>query len=719
MSFFSFIGDLLDAVDDQKTSSEARGLLWQRFGAISTYCCSLYGALCLAMALIINRTLILALTNARPGRMLAKKAFLRRITALLLRGVTIAIQLYNGYSVLVALWTLAANARVNEDVSWVTRLVPFLFEYRPEWYGHNRFMQMPKNGIVFGPTTQMFWPIYLGFCFLLFVETLLAVVEARKPYTETGFTLFEHLYAFYEVSYHGGFFLLGLTPTVPPRPTEVMLIFTLLLVFNHLNIHIGALLNGNKYRLVPLTIIGLLLIAQYVVSFGSDMAYDVPFIIICALSPQVLVLTLILVLAAIIGVAAVAHGDFRDLNYSLLVIGDGESALGTTVSLDSDFSSAILHLGVMAVVLAGKSSYISELSTVSAGNSTWIESSVWDQLQLVDSASNSDENVLQYLRDHDISGYANVINTPSRRLVTGRNTPDDVILEDDEISSFRRRSLYMNEMYGYFFLLLYMLVRNFVLIWVPEAFKEHILRRPAPKKPVKDVESIEEFEQRLKTVPKFLWKYVERRKGSSPAPVDPRINLDDIPDGELADHYARILQGKEISEIDNSEDYVMENTDLESDSDIESVDLSAFQFGPAISTGTDLVSAEEYIDLVTSPGDMEILRQHLNYEHTEKRPMTRSLFRNLSPQADEASKLVELILSKRKPRQQIDSDDEEDILARLACVICQTNAREIITWPCKCFAICEGCRVSLVSKGFEGCVTCRRDVKGVSKVYIP
>ncbi|GMF13980.1 unnamed protein product [[Candida] boidinii] len=53
------------------------------------------------------------------------------------------------------------------------------------------------------------------------------------------------------------------------------------------------------------------------------------------------------------------------------------------------------------------------------------------------------------------------------------------------------------------------------------------------------------------------------------------------------------------------------------------------------------------------------------------------------------------------------------------CVICHTNSRQIILWPCKCLSICEGCRVSLVIRGFNECVCCRRKVEGYSKVYIP
>lgn len=123
--------------------------------------------------------------------------------------------------------------------------------------------------------------------------------------------------------------------------------------------------------------------------------------------------------------------------------------------------------------------------------------------------------------------------------------------------------------------------------------------------------------------------------------------------------------------------------------------------------------------------NLAILRLHLEYESGGRGVMTRSQYKKTYTskiQQDESTKLLDLLLSKRKPPTEDDKngeEDDEDIDPRFACVICQVSPREIITWPCKCFSICESCRLSLVSKGMEGCVTCRRDVEGVSRVYIP
>jgi hypothetical protein len=53
------------------------------------------------------------------------------------------------------------------------------------------------------------------------------------------------------------------------------------------------------------------------------------------------------------------------------------------------------------------------------------------------------------------------------------------------------------------------------------------------------------------------------------------------------------------------------------------------------------------------------------------------------------------------------------------CVICQTSPRSIITWPCRCLCVCEDCRVSLAMNNFGSCVTCRQEVAGFVRLWVP
>ncbi|WEW56855.1 hypothetical protein PRK78_002310 [Emydomyces testavorans] len=53
------------------------------------------------------------------------------------------------------------------------------------------------------------------------------------------------------------------------------------------------------------------------------------------------------------------------------------------------------------------------------------------------------------------------------------------------------------------------------------------------------------------------------------------------------------------------------------------------------------------------------------------------------------------------------------------CVVCQAASRSIITWPCRCLCICEECRISLAMNNFGSCVTCRREVVGFVRLWVP
>lgn len=62
------------------------------------------------------------------------------------------------------------------------------------------------------------------------------------------------------------------------------------------------------------------------------------------------------------------------------------------------------------------------------------------------------------------------------------------------------------------------------------------------------------------------------------------------------------------------------------------------------------------------------------------------------------------------------SDNCEDT-RDYSCVVCKTNDRNVIMWPCSCFAVCDDCRVSLSVRGFNTCVCCRAPVSGHSKTH--
>ncbi|KAJ5313364.1 GPI-anchored CFEM domain protein B [Penicillium atrosanguineum] len=107
---------------------------------------------------------------------------------------------------------------------------------------------------------------------------------------------------------------------------------------------------------------------------------------------------------------------------------------------------------------------------------------------------------------------------------------------------------------------------------------------------------------------------------------------------------------------------------------------------------------------------------------------TNSHAEHRKPSADEEAEMLEkLILSRRadfEKSSNTDSSTWESGAMGLGengppCVVCQTSPRSIITWPCRCLCICEDCRVSLAMNNFGSCVTCRQEVGGFMRLWVP
>lgn len=755
----------IDAIWEQSESSTINSLPWNRFGAISTYCCSLYGFSCLVMALILNRTLVMASTNTTHNQQIAINRnrglisnqqlalILKNLSIIFLRIGVIGVLLYSGYNVLVALNLLNHLGLPDKNLAWLYRMLnDKYFAYDPEYYSDTKYMKTPDSQVMIGPTSDMYWPVFLNFCLSSFTETLIALIEGKKPYTESGITIFEHSLAFQEFSSNGAFFFGN--SKFHKRPTEQVLVATLFLILNHLNVHFGALLNKNRYRLIPLSIIGIGFLTYFISTFSNWRVLQFPFILILTFTPQVLILITIAISFAIFLIAIAANGfEMKGLNYASFFLHEpqeeeyGLGSLNLNISLSDDFYTALLNVGILAITLAGKSSYITELSLVTLDDQTWLERSIWQQIkQKFGKVPENNGEVLAFLRENKLTGYGNMISKPTQRLIAGNSYTDGQESDVKNISVWKRRIEYIKIMLVNTWQLLYGLIVDwFVLEYVPGLFKRKILHQQLTNFRFSEEETEEEFAHRKGKTPRFLQKYVKRRIGDGSLGTKLKkpefANVDAYSEEDFANNYAAILSGKQLSEIDNSEDYQVNELAYESESeyesDIEEIHtVGSLQAARGRASGVEvqttlpiqeLFTAEEFNELVSSSSKLDILQQHMHWDGI----MTRAKYRTMKSRQqqptqefsnDESGKLLELILSKRN-HEKANVTDDFDVsnvhTSRLDCVICQVNTREIITWPCKCFAICESCRLSLVSKGIEGCVCCRREVEGVSKVFIP
>ncbi|CAO1632428.1 unnamed protein product [Sympodiomycopsis kandeliae] len=107
-----------------------------------------------------------------------------------------------------------------------------------------------------------------------------------------------------------------------------------------------------------------------------------------------------------------------------------------------------------------------------------------------------------------------------------------------------------------------------------------------------------------------------------------------------------------------------------------------------------------------------------------------------STPSDSDAHLKEVILRRRREvlrlsENQEDADKIANRDAMRTCVVCCFEERTIICWPCRCLALCDGCREELASRpsssspastsygGLHDCPTCRSKVQGFSRVYMP
>ena len=88
----------------------------------------------------------------------------------------------------------------------------------------------------------------------------------------------------------------------------------------------------------------------------------------------------------------------------------------------------------------------------------------------------------------------------------------------------------------------------------------------------------------------------------------------------------------------------------------------------------------------------------------------------LSP--DEEAQLLEDILIQRRAQNRPSAYDHE-AQGGPQCVVCQSAARTILAWPCRCLSLCEECRIQLAMNNFGTCVCCRQDVVGFSRLFVP
>lgn len=641
------------AVSDHASHMESQGVYWDRFGSLAVYVFSVYGILTFFVALVLNRTAVIALLSAARPHQATPIGWLRRVpvtqAAVLtfLRTLAILLLLEQVGRVLVGLSVVQLTAT---SCSRLTRHIPAYFTYTPAAYGADKYMAMPRHEVRYGPTSDMLWPVYLTVCWLLFVETFALTLENKKPLVDGGITLFELSMAIQEMSL--GFFFVG-DKAPAKRPSEQLLLICLFSLLDHVANHVGALVYLNRYRLVPLTVLNVFFLWYFVASVAAHdflkFPLEISFTYLC------LAATLAVTAAcfAVSALAVLAKGRrVNELNLASYLAAENPDndfvQRHLNVSMLQDFYTAALNVGLVAITMAGRHSYIVAYGDVALPQGTWLD------------------------KPPAKSAYANVILDPPQHLLGASDA------QQMTGSTLKQRLRYLREISSRCW---QVLAANLT------AARVKLIGVFRPRE--------ETLEDRRSRAPPFL---------------------------------QHLIQEPEVEEPDSDEDYELSSdeeydaAELDDPSDLAEIDLTeTLHTEIDLTTNTGLTEEVSAMAELITPASLlelldmrDLLQLHLEWAGPGK--LTRAV--HTRKEHDQRQDL-EAVLRSRRVSTVAQTPDGLDLDPRVACVVCQVQPRELIVWPCKCFSICEECRLTLVTKGITGCVCCRRDVEGVSRVYVP
>ncbi|CCE73045.1 Piso0_000056 [Millerozyma farinosa CBS 7064] len=723
---------------------QAGSFIQEKYGPLFSYSLSAYGFTCFLMALVMNRTFEFASTNLSHLQRLEvdssrglqrapnSTGFIRNMSLKGFRIIATSILLYNLYCVLVCLnlfYRLSLSG--SEEAPFLAQLLMNpLFDYDADAFSNNKYMATPKYQVMIGPTSRVLWSIFLGFCLSSFLDAFVSGIQGHEHYTELGLTLFEISLAFHEASRDIG------KHKIFSRLNEQVLVLCAFQILNHLNIHVGWMINNNRYRLIPSTVIGVSFLIYFTTNAMHGNLLKFPLIIIFSFAPYILMVFFILISLAIFALAWISIGfKLQDLNYASFFVGadnfNEDRPRWLNFNLYDDFYSVLLNLGSLAVSSAGRTSYIKELSLVVLDHETWLERESWSNIKAyIDSQVCTKNDEIQKSMGAT-NGYDEVIRYPSLARVSNASQLANADLSDFSrpySSVIGKRFYYLCSVAKNCFQLVFSLLKRLFLIKI---FSLVGYRRQTDQR------------NSLENIPKFLHSYIpswsesisELKNDANKGVISiNRSTKIDFGNSDRESDYLMLLQNDSLDEVDESEDYIPDPYDY-SDTDPERASVRSRDETDNVVHSRDATYdlPDEYVSYgdiadLFSPENLSILHCHINHRTAENSVLTRSKYANMAHEFEREAdftqsaqeKLLETILERKAQVAELQSHgaDEPDT-SRLLCVVCQYNPREVITWPCKCFAICDVCRLNLVAKRIDGCVCCRREVKGVTKVYIP
>ncbi|ANB12981.1 putative ubiquitin-protein ligase ASI1 [Sugiyamaella lignohabitans] len=559
------------------------------------------------------------------------------------------------------------------------------------------------------------WDLYRAICIGHFIETFTSVIQGLIPYSETGMTLFEYSVAFQEVQSFA-----QLSPEI--------LVLSIISALSQIAFHLQGMVNSYRYRLIPSAFFGLTFMSYLAYAVYNGRLLYFPSVCVIGYVPQLVVSVVVLVCGIIYGLACLVAGGSENMQTSLQSI---------HIDLNDDFYTCLMKLGVISLTSATKATYLTEARSLCAPLATWIE--YVDEGGL-GSAINNHKNSTKSPYDIEVNGPPSEKGyyTPAKKLKSADGDPRPKELKFNSSSNLLMRVMTALRMAQALFTISVLIVWKFLRIvtfkLVPSWTNQQGRSRA------------EEFEAALMAVRNnFIYAdlndeyeggYLDLLNGETLPEMDDSKDYDpnDESESEVEGGYEFESDYASSDDEDNStkQEYVSNVAQLRVPTTAQLATGENEQ--PPASHTSKKSSINEFYDLVVSTPDyflsliapktseeaeeVEILSRHLS--SAKPGPLTRAKYHD-SNQEDDLRVILQVLRDRRKPREQDGDHDDEDStqIRSTICVVCQTAPRQVILWPCRCFAICEECRVALAFKHFKGCVCCRREVDSFSRVYIP
>jgi hypothetical protein len=628
----------------------------RHIGSFISYLISPFAMLCMGMAIILNRTVVFATTRRPTALPLSYRIMLRTVAIYTLTKQTIPL--------LKALKCAAPNG---------------LGQLVPEYY-------FALDGSETCPTPSVLWDLYRSICIGHFIETFSSVIQGRLPYSETGMTLFEYSVAFQEVQ-------------SSQRLSVEILVVSILSAFSQIALHLQGMVNSYKYRLIPSAVFGITFLSYFGWAAYQGRLLYFPSVCVIGYLPQLAISITVLICGCIYILACVFAGGPGNMQTSVNSF---------HIELSEDFYSCLVKLGVLALTSVTKATYLTEATSLSAPLNTWVE-----YAEMQNDRANTARN-----DKHSSNPYRNEVSTAPAVTTSGSSTSSrgaEINNEIDGPSGFVTinrlvSAVHMVRTLGV--LVAYMMYKYMRdgtrwLFYGAAGQTEE----PADENEKRDAE----FEREVyKLRGQIIYSSLSNDYEGGYLKL---LSGDLIPDFDDSNDYDPTLEPEDDDAYEYQSDY---NSDNEQEDENNNNALVASNITTTDRLGEFynlVMQSPDYLFSLLAPKSAEeaeearILSSHLN--DTEG-PLTRS--RYYRTYRDESSVVAQLIMERRHQPLPPDTDPS---IKESVCVVCQTAPRQVVLWPCRCFALCEECRLGLAMKNFKGCVCCRRQVDSFSRIFVP